>query len=194
MADEPKNPAEEPVEAVETAEAQSQVKEEPQMEPEAQADVTADLIAELENKLADTNDQMLRMQAEMQNIRRRAQNDVERAHKFALERFVKELLPVLDSLEKAIEACGSGEEIAAPVVPLKDGVEMTLTMMLAAMKKFDVDVVDPMGEQFDPQYHEAMSMIPRDDVEPNSVIAVLQKGYVLSGRLVRPAMVMVAKS
>jgi molecular chaperone GrpE len=150
-------------------------------------------LARLESELDETKGQMLRMQAEMQNIQRRARNDVEKAHKFGVERFVKEMLPVLDSLEKAIEACATGEDLPPQVVSLKDGVELTLSMMLAAVKKFEVEVVDPVGKPFDPQFHEAMSMIPRDDVEANSVVAVLQKGYVLNGRLVRPAMVIVAK-
>ncbi|WP_020405525.1 nucleotide exchange factor GrpE [Hahella ganghwensis] len=150
-------------------------------------------IAALEAELADAKDQVLRVSAEMQNVRRRAENDVEKARKFALERFVKELLPVVDSLEKAIEACSAEGDASEQIVTLKDGVEMTLSLLLGGMKKFDVEPVDPQGQPFNPEFHEAMSMVPQPDAEPNSVIAVLQKGYTLSGRLVRPAMVMVAR-
>ncbi|OZG71688.1 nucleotide exchange factor GrpE [Hahella sp. CCB-MM4] len=150
-------------------------------------------IAALEAELAEAKDQMLRVSAEMQNVRRRAENDVEKARKFALERFVKELLPVVDSLEKAIEACSAEGDAPEQVVLLRDGVEMTLSMLMGGLKKFDVEPVDPQGQPFNPEFHEAMSMVPQPDAEPNSVIAVLQKGYTLSGRLVRPAMVMVAK-
>ncbi|AZZ94214.1 nucleotide exchange factor GrpE [Hahella sp. KA22] len=152
-----------------------------------------ELIERLQQELGEQKEQMLRVHAEMQNVRRRAENDVEKARKFALERFVKELLPVVDSLEKAVEACGATESAEPQVATLKDGVEMTLSLFNSGLKKFEVEVVDPMGQPFNPEFHEAMSMVPQADVEPNTVIAVLQKGYLLSGRLVRPAMVMVSK-
>jgi len=159
-----------------------------------EADGLNDVVAVLESQLNESKEQMLRLQAEMQNVHRRARNDVEKAHKFGVERFVKEMLPVVDSLEKAIEACETSEDSPAQVVSLKDGVELTLSMTLSALKKFEVEVLNPVGEAFNPQLHEAMSVLPRDDVEPNSVVAVLQKGYLLSGRVVRPAMVIVAKA
>lgn len=168
-------------------------------ETDASVDVASDdqvsqLEAELEAakaEVAEAKDQVLRAKAEAQNMRRRAEQDVEKAHKFALEKFVNELLPVIDSLERAIDACPEGDDNAKV---LREGVEMTLSMFTAAMSKFSVDVVDPEGEPFDPQHHQAMSMVENPEVEPNTVIAVMQKGYLLNGRLVRPAMVMVSKA
>lgn len=144
----------------------------------------------LENELAALKDAAIRAQAEAQNVRRRAEQDVEKAHKFALEKFAKELLPVLDGLEKAIEAeDAAGNE----TTPLREGVEMTLSMMLGSIGKFGVEQVSPVGTSFDPALHEAMSMVEAPGAEPNTVIAAMQKGYTLNGRLIRPAMVVVAK-
>ena len=135
-------------------------------------------------------DQAVRAAAEVQNVRRRAEQDVEKAHKFALEKFAKELLPVIDGLEKAVEAeVASGNEMTT----LREGVEMTMSMFLSGVKKFNLDQVDPVGHPFDPALHEAMSMVDAPDSEPNTVIAAMQKGYTLNGRLIRPAMVMVSK-
>lgn len=139
-------------------------------------------------------EQMLRAQAEMQNVRRRAEIDVEKAHKFALEKFVKELLPVADSLEKAVESTEGSEEAGELVASIREGMEMTLTLFMNSLKKFNVEQINPVGEPFDPQQHEAMSMVPAPDAEPNSVVSVVQKGYLLNERVVRPAMVVVAKA
>ena len=139
-------------------------------------------------------EQMLRSQAEMQNVRRRAEIDVEKAHKFALEKFVKELLPVADSLEKAVESTEGHENAGELVASIREGVEMTLNLFMGSLGKFNVVQLNPVGEPFDPQQHEAMSMVPAPDAEPNSVVAVVQKGYTLNDRLVRPAMVVVAKA
>lgn len=147
-------------------------------------------VAALEEELNEAREQVLRAQAEMQNVRRRADIDVEKAHKFALEKFVKELLPVVDSLEKSVENSTGDSEL---IVRLREGVEMTLNMMLSSLGKFNVKQLDPMGEPFDPQMHEAMSMVPSPDVEPNTVVGVMQKGYTLNERLVRPAMVMISR-
>ncbi|MDX5300007.1 MAG: nucleotide exchange factor GrpE, partial [Gammaproteobacteria bacterium] len=147
-------------------------------------------LAAAREQVEQLRDQMLRMQAEMQNVRRRAEQDVEKAHKFALEKFVRELLPVVDSLEKTVETSAAGDDV---VGTLREGAEMTLSLLNAGLGKFSVDVVNPMGQVFDPQFHEAMSMVPAPHAEPNSVIAVVQKGYTLHGRLVRPAMVVVAR-
>ncbi len=158
----------------------------------------ADLEA-LQAALAAAKDQTMRAKAETQNIRRRAELDVEKAHKFALEKFTSELLPVVDSLERAIDSARSAEASAeagaeAGAEAIRQGVELTLSMFVAALKKFNVEPVDPQGEPFDPQHHQAMSMVENAEVEPNTVLHVMQKGYLLNGRLVRPAMVMVSKA
>lgn len=148
----------------------------------------------LQAKLKEAQEQSLRLQAEMQNVRRRAEIDVEKAHKFALEKFVKELLPVADSLEKAVESTEGQQESSEVVTSIREGVEMTLDLFKKSLAKFNVEELNPVGEPFDPQQHEAMSMVPAPNAEPNSVVAVVQKGYLLNGRVVRPAMVMVAKA
>ena len=149
------------------------------------------LVENLQQEVADAKDAALRAQADAQNAKRRAEQDVERARKFALERFCSELLPVVDNLERALEAASGGEEA---IKPIAEGVELTLKSFLDALRKFNIETVDPQGEPFDPNLHQAMSMVENPDVEPNTVIAVMQKGYTLNGRLVRPAMVMVSKA
>ena len=149
------------------------------------------VVAQLEEDLAAARDAALRSHADAQNIKRRAEQDVEKARKFALEQFARELLPVVDNLERALEAT-AGQDAA--VKPFAEGVELTLKSFLDALRKFNIETVDPMGEPFDPNLHQAMSMVENAEVEPNSVIAVMQKGYTLNGRLLRPAMVMVSKA
>ena len=148
-------------------------------------------VEKLEEELVTARDAVLRAQADSQNVTRRAEQDVEKARKFALERFCGELLPVVDNLERALEAAVGDNDI---VKPIAEGVELTLKSFHDALKKFHITALDPVGEPFDPQLHQAMSMVENGDVEPNTVIAVMQKGYTLNGRLVRPAMVMVSKS
>jgi molecular chaperone GrpE len=150
-----------------------------------------DIVAKLQEDAATALDAALRAQADAQNVKRRSEQDVEKARKFALEQFAKELLPVVDNMERALEATAGHDE--AVVKPITEGVELTLKSLLDALKKFNIETVDPMGEPFDPNLHQAMSMVENNDVEPNSVIAVMQKGYTLNGRLLRPAMVMVSK-
>jgi molecular chaperone GrpE len=135
-------------------------------------------------------DQLMRVTAELENTRRRYERELEGARKFALERFVNELLPVRDSLELGVNAASESQADAAK---LHEGMELTLKMFGDVMQKFGVAVVDPMGEPFDPNLHQALSVQPRDDVPPNTVVVVVQKGYTLNGRLVRPAMVMVSR-
>ncbi|MCK2043550.1 nucleotide exchange factor GrpE [Chromohalobacter salexigens] len=171
------------VEDVEASEADAEALENPE------ADALAVRVEELEQALAESKDQAARAAAEAQNVRRRAEQDVEKARKFALEKFVKELLPVIDSLEKALESMQEG---ASEVH--REGVSMTLKLQLDVLNKFGVEAVDPQGEPFDPQVHEAMTMVPNSEVEPNTVIEVMQKGYLLNGRLVRPAMVVVSQA
>ena len=138
-------------------------------------------------------EQVLRAHAEAENVRRRAQRDVENAHKFALERFASELLPVVDSLERAVESArGTGNEAAAAAIA--DGVDLSLKLFIDTLKKADVVQLDPAGEPFDPKFHQAVGMVESDSAEPGSVLQVLQRGYTLHGRLVRPAMVIVAKA
>ncbi len=167
--------------------------EEVQAEAEAAEGGESEVDA-LNAKVQEAQDQMLRLQAEMQNVRRRSEIDVEKAHKFALEKFVKELLPVADSLEKAVESTEGSDDAGELVASIREGVEMTLNLFMNSLGKFNVEQVNPVGEPFDPQQHEAMSMVPAPDAEPNSVVAVVQKGYLLNGRVVRPAMVVVAKA
>lgn len=140
-------------------------------------------------EVARLKDQMLREQAEMQNLRKRLQRDVEQARKFALEKFVGDLLPVLDNLERAINAA-SNEEL---VKPLKEGVELTCKQFVDVLAKYNVQQINPVGEPFDPQFHEAVTMVPNPSMEPNSVMDVMQKGYTLNERLLRAAMVVVTR-
>lgn len=161
-------------------------------DPVEESELTAEqLLVQMQEEAEAARDAALRAQADAQNIKRRAEQDIERARKFALEQFTRELLPVADNLERALESAAGDDEA---IKPIAEGVELTLKSLLDAMKKSNIEVVDPMGEPFDPNLHQAMSMVENNDVEPNSVIAVMQKGYTLNGRLVRPAMVMVSKS
>ena len=158
---------------------------------EVEQDVAADSGDgdEEHSEVAELKDQLLRAVAEMENVKRRATRDVEQAHKFAVERLVNELFPVLDSLEKAVETAAiiDGAEAIA------EGVELSLKLFVDTLGKSGVEQIDPLGEPFDPQLHEAMTMVPNPDAEPNSIMDVMQKGYVLNGRLVRAAKVIVVK-
>lgn len=149
-------------------------------------------IAQLMARITEQQESVLRAQAEMQNVRRRAERDVENAHKFALGRFSEDLLPVVDSLERALEAAG---QIGSDAVQgMKDGIALTLKMFVDTLAKHGVQQIDPLGQPFNPEFHQAMSLVPNADLAPNTVMVVMQKGYSLSGRLVRPAMVMVSKA
>jgi len=152
-------------------------------------------IAQLEAELAisqgGVREAQLRAQAEIENIRRRTELDVEKAHKFALEKFANELLPVIDSLERALElADKANSELAAMI----EGIELTLKSLLDAVRKYGVEVVGDINVPFNPEVHQAMSMMESEDVAPNHVLMVMQRGYTLNGRLLRPAMVAVAKA
>ncbi len=135
-------------------------------------------------------DQCLRLQADIENLRKRNERDLANAHKFALEKIAGELLPVKDSLEMGLAAAGENHDVAK----LIEGSELTLKMLGAVLEKFNIKEINPLNEKFNPDYHEAMSMQDRDDVEPNTVVAVMQKGYLLNDRLIRPALVMVSKA
>ena len=144
------------------------------------------VLAELQAKADENWERYLRASAEIENVRKRAGRDVENAHKFALERFGKELLGVKDTLEMGLAAD------SASVESLLEGSNATLKLLANTLERFGIIEVDPAGEPFDPEFHEAISMQPSDDVEPGSVVTVVQKGYTLNGRLLRPAMVIVA--
>ena len=161
-------------------------------EPEAEVgspgedEATASL-EELQAKADENWDRYLRAAAEVENVRKRATRDVEHARKYALENFGRELLAVKDSLEMGLEAAGSADADS-----LREGSEATLKLLATTLERFGVSEIDPEGEPFDPEQHEAMTMQPSADVEPGSVLTVIQKGYSLNGRLLRPARVVVA--
>ncbi|TVV45544.1 nucleotide exchange factor GrpE [Thalassolituus sp. C2-1] len=159
------------------------------------ADATAtesadDQLAGALQEVAELKEQVLRVQAEMQNVRRRAELDVEKAHKFGVEKFANEMLATVDNLERALAAAVADDEATKAI---RKGVEMTLSGLVAGLEKFKVESVDPVGSAFNPEFHQAMAMVENPDAAPNTVIAVMQKGYTLQGRLLRPAMVVVSK-
>lgn len=139
----------------------------------------------VQEKLSEAHEQLLRAHAEMENLRRRTEQDVVRAHKFALEKFVDALIPVVDSLEQSLMNAKADD-------PMVEGVKLTLKMFQDVLVKFGVRILDPVNEKFNPQLHEAMSMQPNSGAEPNTVLVVYQKGYVLNDRLIRPARVVVS--
>jgi len=161
------------------------------MEAEASAQDLAKLLEEAQKKADEHQDQLMRAHAEIENLKRRHTQEIEKAHKYALDKFVAELLAVWDSLELGNAAA---QDENADVAKLREGTELTLKMLGDVMTKFGVEQLNPEGEPFNPELHQAMSMQPRDDVEPNTVVTVVQKGYSLNGRLVRPAMVMVSQA
>lgn len=142
-----------------------------------------------EETVATSKDSVLRAHAEMENIRRRAQKDVENAYKYSLEKFANALLPVLDSMEKAVEVAENSNDEA-----MAEGINLTMKMMIDTLKKFGVDQINPHGAFFDPNHHEAMAMQPHPELEDNQVMNVIQKGYLLNNRVVRPARVIIVKN
>ena len=177
----------------EQAQAEENVKAEAP-EQKAATDPVAELeakLAEAEKQAVEAKDQALRTVAEMENLRKRTSRDLENAHKYALEKFASELLPVIDSLEMGVAAA---QDDGVDVNKLREGTEMTLKMFETAIDKFGIKGVHPHGEAFNPDHHQAMSMIDSPEHAPNTVIDVMQKGYLLNDRLVRPAMVVVASA
>ncbi len=171
-------------------EQQPEIAEEEQIEEGSVEDLQKQL--SLAEKKAEENwDKVVRAQAEMQNIKRRMQTDLENAHKYGLEKFAKELLSVIDSLELGIQASTSDNP---EVIALKQGSELTIKQFEAVFAKFNIEALDPIGQPFNPELHQAMTMQPSADVEPNTVLNVFQKGYILNGRLIRPAMVVVSQA
>ena len=144
-------------------------------------------LAKAENKAAESWDTLIRLQAEMDNQRKRSEKQVSDAHKFAVQKFVEQLLPVIDSLEMGLQAEGDLESI-------REGMSLTLKQFESVMEKSNLEAISPLGEKFDPEFHQAMAMQPSEEYDDGIVSAVMQKGYTLNGRLVRPAMVMVAKN
>jgi molecular chaperone GrpE len=147
-------------------------------------------LADCQKKAQENWDVALRSRAELDNVQKRAVRDIEHAHKFALESFAKSLLPVVDSLERGLEVSTSQDEA---VQNLRHGMELTLKLLLESLAKFHVEQLNPVNALFDPAHHEALTAQPSDTVPANTVITVVQKGYILHGRLLRPAQVIVSK-
>lgn len=148
-------------------------------------------LAEEKEGAVQAREDLLRVQAEMQNLRRRTEQDIEKAHKYGQEKFSTELLTVMDNLERALAAASDYED--ETVKAIYEGVDLTLKSFTDCFNRFHIGSVDPMGEPFDPQLHQAVTILDNSDVEPNTVIEVMQKGYTLHGRVIRPAMVVVSK-
>lgn len=150
-----------------------------------------DALADAQNKIAEQQDSVLRAKAEMENARRRAEGEVQKARKFALEKFAGDLLPVADNLERAIELADAENEALKPMI---EGVDITLKSFISTIDKYGLKVINPQGELFNPELHQAMSIQENAELPDNSVMAVMQKGYEINGRLLRPAMVMVSRA
>lgn len=148
-------------------------------------------LATAQATIIDQKDSVIRAKAEVDNVRRRSAQDVEKARKFALEKFAGEMLVTVDNLERALQSIDKEDESKVAVI---EGVELTLQGLISSLDKFGVKAVDPQDQPFNPELHQAMSMQEVPGVAPNTVIAVMQKGYELNGRLIRPAMVMVSKA
>lgn len=171
MSEENKSPEEEVIEVPESGQDQSEIEI-------------------LKAEAAAAKDQVLRAQAEMQNVRRRAEQDVEKAHKYALDRFAGDIVTVADNLERALTTIDCSDDKQKPVA---EGIELTLKSLLDTLQKHGVKQLNPVGEPFNPQEQEAIAMVPNPAMEPNSVMDVMQKGYTLNGRVIRPARVVVVK-
>ena len=189
--DQPEKPVETQAEIAETDALDVVTGEEAAESTEAEATDLTQLLEDARNKADDHWNQLVRAKAELDNLRKRSQRDLENAHKFATEKFSQDLLQVWDSLEFGHQAA---QDESADVAKLSEGTELTLKLLASVMQKNGIEQIDPMGKPFNPEFHQAMSMQERDDVEPNTVVAVVQKGYTLNARLMRPAMVMVSKA
>lgn len=179
------NPVEETVENVEA------VLEEEISASEGDADAMSSELAVLQKKADEHYDQLVRAHAEIENLKRRHTQELEKAHKYALDKFVGELLTIWDSLELGLQAAQNDE---TDVASLREGTELTVKMFGDVMEKFNVERINPEGEAFNPEFHQAMSMVPNAEMAPNTVMAVMQKGVSLNGRLIRPAMVVVSQA
>ncbi len=172
----------------ETGSAQAEPPEQGTEAPEAEM---TQLLEDARAKADDHWDQLLRTQAELENFRRRSERELENAHKYGIEKLVQELIPVVDSMELGLQAVDNG---SAGVDKFREGSELTLKMMHSVLEKFGIKQVDPVGEKFNPEAHQAMTMQESAEHEPNTVLTVVQKGYQLHERVVRPAMVVVSKA
>ena len=179
------NPVDETVENVEA------ILEEEISASEGDADVMFSELAVLQKKADEHYDQLVRAHAEIENLKRRHTQELEKAHKYALDKFVGELLTIWDSLELGLQAAQNDE---ADVASLREGTELTVKMFGDVMEKFNVERINPEGEAFNPEFHQAMSMVPNAEMAPNTVMAVMQKGVSLNRRLIRPAMVVVSQA
>ena len=176
-------------EAEETTE--SEVSEAAAAEQEIEPEKLHLLLEDARAKADEHWELVIRTRAESENLKKRHARELENAHKYAIDKFVNELLPVRDSMELGLSA-GTGE--GADLEKIIEGTELTLKLLTDVMNKFGIAEINPVGEPFDPEFHQAMAMQPSSDVEPNTVITVIQKGYTLNDRLVRPAMVMVSQA
>ncbi|MDH5446141.1 MAG: nucleotide exchange factor GrpE [Gammaproteobacteria bacterium] len=174
---------------IEAAKEQAEIESEAQAQPDDAGENLAGKLAEAEKKAEENWDKLVRTQAEMDNLRRRTERELENAHKFALEKIAQELLGVRDSLEMGLAAAQAEN---AELASLTEGTELTLKMLTSLMEKFAIKEVHPLDEPFNPELHQAVSMIPAPDKAANTVINVMQKGYTLNERLIRPAMVVVS--
>jgi molecular chaperone GrpE len=149
------------------------------------------MLEEARAQAAQNWDALLRVQADMENLRRRTRIDIENAHKYGVEKLINALVPVADSLELGLDAAHKSE---ASVESIREGLDMTFKQLLDVLSNFNVERINPQGEKFNPQLHEAMTMVPSPAHEPNTVMEVFQKGYALNERLIRPARVIVSKA
>ncbi|MCU4674930.1 nucleotide exchange factor GrpE [Catenovulum sp. 2E275] len=191
MSNEPQDTqVEEQVEAAQEAQQASTENTETVNEQEQKIAELEAKLAQAEAKVTEQQDSVVRAKAEVENIRRRSAQDVEKAHKFALEKFAGELLPIVDNLQRALDAADKSNEA---LVPMIEGIELTQKSFDSTLAKFGIEIVAPaQGDALNPELHQAMSMIPNPDVAPNAIIDCLQKGYTINGRLLRPAMVIVS--
>ncbi|MDC2825779.1 nucleotide exchange factor GrpE [Rodentibacter pneumotropicus] len=185
------NTTEEPVEEIQKEEVEQVQAEDPLEEAIARVqELEEQLKAQVEETAKKEQDLLLRTRAEIDNIRRRTEQDIEKAHKFALEKFSKDILNTIDNLERALATPANTEDES--IKALFDGVELTLKELISTVARFGVEAVGVVGETFNPDLHQAISMQPAEGFESNQITAVLQKGYTLNSRVIRPAMVMVA--
>lgn len=177
-------------EAAEQAHLEDVVPHAAEAEPDEQEESVEQQLEKAQETIKDYWDQMMRLRAEIDNNRKRAERDIENAHKYALKNFVEDLLPIIDSMELGQTAAAADN---ATLESIREGSALTMNMFVQVLEKYGLEQIDPVGEKFDPERHQAISMIEVEDAEPSSVIEVMQKGFKLNDRLVRPAMVVVAK-